>query len=155
MDINTTRRNLLRIGTTAAAYAAGASIVTGGIALASQAKGATLPAVDRTEWDRAFKAMLAANAVSDAAEVQWDCAKEAGTETDALYEEYERHQNAQYDATWALFAMPAPDHAALLWKTEYLFADNHEAGHSTASWSHHVMEWYLADQRRLLGPEAR
>lgn len=36
----TTRRNLLRIGTTAAVYAAGASIVTGGIALASQAKGA-------------------------------------------------------------------------------------------------------------------
>lgn len=40
----TTRRNLLRIGTTAAAYAAGASIVTGGIAIASQAKGAA-PAV--------------------------------------------------------------------------------------------------------------
>lgn len=37
----TTRRNLLRIGTTAAAYAAGAAIVTGGAALASQAKGAT------------------------------------------------------------------------------------------------------------------
>ncbi len=36
----TTRRNLLRIGTTAAAYAAGATIVTGGVALASQAKGA-------------------------------------------------------------------------------------------------------------------
>ncbi|MES3084950.1 hypothetical protein [Sphingomonas faeni] len=44
MDTNTTRRNLLRFGTTAAAYAAGASIVTGGIALASQAKGAA-PAV--------------------------------------------------------------------------------------------------------------
>ena len=44
MSTTTTRRNLLRIGTTAAAYAAGASIVTGGIALASQAKGAA-PAV--------------------------------------------------------------------------------------------------------------
>ena len=42
MDTNTTRRNLLRIGTTAAGYAASASIVTGGIALASQAKGAAL-----------------------------------------------------------------------------------------------------------------
>lgn len=42
MDTNTTRRNLLRIGTTAAAYAAGASIVTGGIAIASQAKGAAI-----------------------------------------------------------------------------------------------------------------
>lgn len=44
MDTNTTRRNLLRFGTTAAAYAAGASIATGGIALASQAKSAA-PAV--------------------------------------------------------------------------------------------------------------
>lgn len=42
MKSNTTRRDLLRIGTTAAADAAGASIVTGGIALASEAKGATL-----------------------------------------------------------------------------------------------------------------
>lgn len=42
MTNTTTRRDLLRLGTTAAAYAAGASIVTGGIALASQAKGAAL-----------------------------------------------------------------------------------------------------------------
>jgi hypothetical protein len=40
MNNTTTRRNLLRFGTTAAAYAAGASIVTGGIAIASEAKGA-------------------------------------------------------------------------------------------------------------------
>lgn len=40
----TTRRDLLRIGTSAAAYAAGAAIVTGGIALAGEAKGTT-PAV--------------------------------------------------------------------------------------------------------------
>lgn len=42
MSTQTTRRDLLRFGTTAAAYAAGASIVTGGIAIASQAKGAAL-----------------------------------------------------------------------------------------------------------------
>ena len=42
MTTTTTRRNLLRIGTTAAAYAAGATIVTGGVAIASQAKGETL-----------------------------------------------------------------------------------------------------------------
>jgi hypothetical protein len=36
----TTRRDLLRLGTSAAAYAAGAAIVTGGVALASQARGA-------------------------------------------------------------------------------------------------------------------
>jgi hypothetical protein len=44
MDTNTTRRNLLRVGTTAAAYAAGATIVTGGVALATRAKSAA-PAV--------------------------------------------------------------------------------------------------------------
>jgi hypothetical protein len=38
---NTTRRDLLRFGTSAAAYAAGAAIVVGGAALASEAKGAT------------------------------------------------------------------------------------------------------------------
>lgn len=37
----TTRRDLLRLGTSAAAYAAGAAIVTGAAALASEAKGAT------------------------------------------------------------------------------------------------------------------
>lgn len=36
----TTRRDLLRLGTSAVAYAAGAATVTGGIALASEAKGA-------------------------------------------------------------------------------------------------------------------
>lgn len=40
----TTRRDLLRFGTSAAAYAAGAAIVTGGIALAGEAKGA-MPSV--------------------------------------------------------------------------------------------------------------
>lgn len=41
MTQTATRRDLLRIGTSAAAYAAGAAIVTGGVALATQAKGAT------------------------------------------------------------------------------------------------------------------
>lgn len=39
MDTNTTRRQLLRVGTSAAAYAAGAAIVAGGVAVATQAKG--------------------------------------------------------------------------------------------------------------------
>jgi len=41
MTQTTTRRDLLRFGTSAVAYVAGAAIVTGGIALASEAKGAT------------------------------------------------------------------------------------------------------------------
>ncbi len=61
----TTRRDLLRIGTTAAAYAAGASIVTGGIALASQAKGAVLPAASSAAWDRAHAAYVTASKATD------------------------------------------------------------------------------------------
>jgi hypothetical protein len=40
MTQTTTRRDLLRFGTSAAAYAAGAAIVTGGVAIASEATGA-------------------------------------------------------------------------------------------------------------------
>lgn len=40
MDTNTTRRSLLRLGTGALAYGAGAAAVAGGVALAGEAKGA-------------------------------------------------------------------------------------------------------------------
>jgi hypothetical protein len=63
MSTTTTRRNLLRFGTTAAAYAAGASIVTGGIALASQAKGAA-PAGVSPGLRQAFAALADAERVS-------------------------------------------------------------------------------------------
>jgi hypothetical protein len=147
MSTHTTRRALIG--------GVGLFAVASGLAITSEAKGGILPAVDRTAWDRAFKAMTEACAACDTAEAWYDRADAAGTATDAMYAEYERYSEAQYEATWALFAIPAPDHAGLLWKTEYLFADNHEAGHSTASWAHEVMDWYMADQRRLLGPEAR
>jgi hypothetical protein len=42
MDTNTTRRSLLRLGTGALAYGAGAAAVAGGVAFAGEAKGATL-----------------------------------------------------------------------------------------------------------------
>lgn len=42
MGTTTTGRDLLRIGTTTLAYAAGAALVTGGMALVSQAKGADM-----------------------------------------------------------------------------------------------------------------
>ena len=64
MNTTTTRRNLLRFGTTAAAYAAGASIVTGGIALASEAKGAA-PASVSPGFTHALAALAAAERVSD------------------------------------------------------------------------------------------
>lgn len=50
MTSTTTRRQLLSLATSAAAYAGGAAIVGGGIALASEAHGATL---SRGAWDRA------------------------------------------------------------------------------------------------------
>lgn len=73
----------------------------------------------------------------------------------ALDAEFERLGDVRHDATWALFAIPAPDHAALLWKTEYLFGADMTASGSSPSWAAHVMDWYMADQRRLLGSEAR
>ena len=60
----TTRRDLLRFGTSAAAYAAGAAIVTGGIALAGEAKGA-VPGPDRRAWDAASKRCADAKAAYD------------------------------------------------------------------------------------------
>jgi len=60
----TTRRNLLRFGTTAAAYAASASMVTGGIALASQAKGVT-PAGISPGLRQAFSKLATAERVLD------------------------------------------------------------------------------------------
>jgi len=147
MITHTTRRALIG--------GAGLFAVAGGIAITSQANGAALPAVDRTAWDQAFKAMTEACAACDTAEAWYDRADAAGTATDAMYAEYERYSEAQYEATWALFALPAPDHAALLWKTEYLFGDDMAPSGSSPSWAAHVMDWYMADQRRLLGSEAR
>ncbi|MEG3083699.1 hypothetical protein U1707_08595 [Sphingomonas sp. PB2P12] len=146
MTTHTTRRALIG--------GAGLFAVAGGLAITSQAKGAFLPAVDRTAWDQAFKAMTEANAAYDTAEAWYDRADTEGTATDAMYKEYERYGEAQYETTWALFAIPAPDHAALLWKTEYLFGDDMGASGSSPSWAAHVMDWYMADQRRLLGPVA-
>lgn len=147
MITHTTRRALIG--------GAGLVAVAGSLAVTSQSKGATLPAVDRTAWDQAFKAMTEANRAYDAAEVWYNLADTAGTASDAMYAEYERYGEAQYEATWALFAIPAPDRTALLWKTEYLFGDDMGANGSSPSWAAHVMDWYMADQRRLLGPEAR
>lgn len=148
MITHTTRRALIG--------GAGLFAVAGGITITSQAKGAALPAIDRTAWDQAFKAMTIATAEDDANAAGFDALHDAADKDtqDILYAEFERLGEAQYDATWALFAIPAPDHAALLWKTEYLFGHDRAPSGSSPSWAAHVMDWYMADQRRLLGPEA-
>lgn len=61
MDTNTTRRSLLRLGTGALAYGAGAAAVTGGVALAGEAESATL-SPDRRAWDRTMTAYTKAAA---------------------------------------------------------------------------------------------
>jgi hypothetical protein len=149
MTTHTTRRALIG--------GAGLAAVAGGLAITSQAKGASLPSVDRTAWDKAFKAMTIAAAEDDAYAVSFDAVyhvADKATQT-ALDDEFERLGEVRHDATWALFAIPAPDHAALLWKTEYLFGDDMGPNGSCPSWAAHVMDWYMADQRRLLGPVAR
>lgn len=69
MMTDTTRRSLLRLGTGALAYGAGAAAIAGGVALAGEAKGATLPA-DRRAFDRAFAAYRAAVKASEDYAVQ-------------------------------------------------------------------------------------
>ena len=149
MITHTTRRALIG--------GAGLFAVAGGIAVTSQAKGAALPAADRTAWDQAFKAMTIATTEDDANAAGFDVLHDAADKEtqDIFYAEFERLGEVRYDATWALFAIPAPDNAALLWKTEYLFGDDMAASGSSPSWAAHVMDWYMADQRRLLGSEAR
>lgn len=149
MTTHTTRRALIG--------GAGLVAVAGSLAVTSQAKSAALPAVDRTAWDQAFKAMTIATAEDDANAAGFDVLHDAADKEtqDILYAEFERLGEVRYDATWELFALPAPDHAALLWKTEYLFGDDMAPSGSSPSWAAHVMGCYMADQRRLLGSEAR
>lgn len=64
MDSETTRRSLLRLGTGALAYGAGAAAVVGGMAIAGEAKSATL-APDRRAFERALAAYRAAVKASE------------------------------------------------------------------------------------------
>jgi hypothetical protein len=66
MDTNTTRRSLLRLGTGALAYGAGAAAVAGGFALAGEAKGATLQRVSPQ-----LAKLIADYARADATLSQW------------------------------------------------------------------------------------
>lgn len=62
---------------------------------------------------------------------------------------------AAYDAMWALFALPAPDLAALHWKLEHLFGDSaSDDGDGAENWAPRVMANLMADVRRLMPKEA-
>lgn len=217
-----------RFLTGAAAYAAGAAVVTGAAALASEAKGAT---VDRAAWDKAFAVMTKAKREYDAFMPQYDrmweacqaarpdekavdlsglptvfvpnartrylwsnsldqleadlAAQEGKTwfgevfkerhrqafenirrfraqddavkarfNLDHLNDECERVEDAERAASWALFAIPAPDLAALAWKSEHLFAECVASNRCSDSYAAAELTVYLADVRRLAAMEA-
>lgn len=74
---------------------------------------------------------------------------------DAVSARDEELAEAAYDASWALFDIPAPDLAALRFKLEHLFGDGaKEGGEGAEPWAQHVMAGVMADIRRLLPKEA-
>lgn len=147
MTQTTTRRDLFRLGTSAAAYAAGAAIVTGGVAFAGEANGASaLLPVDRSAWDAAYLALRREqdrDAVIDARHAQ---ARADGTITAELEREWSNSLDPLSDAEWALFETPAPDHAALQWQLTFL--RDHRVGLQPNVW-----ERLTADVRRLAGED--
>lgn len=149
MTTETTRRALFgSVGLVAVALAAPA------IASASaSATATTSPSTDRSAWDKAFREFAEVKAASAAVDALYDATPEPGKRVHA--NESDRIGEILYEKTRDLFDIAAPDHAALLWKTEYLFGDTPTEDSSCASWSSEVMNVYLADHRRLLGPEAR
>ena len=71
---------------------------------------------------------------------------------DEVETQWDANAQAVYDAKWAVLDMPAPDHAALLWKANELFGEEciAEENGSCPSWSAKVMANFMADARRLL-----
>lgn len=75
---------------------------------------------------------------------------------DAIIDRDEQLGAAAYDATWALFHMPAPDLAALHWKLEHLFKRSlDDDSDGCDGWSPKVMQSLMADASRLLIGEGR
>lgn len=70
---------------------------------------------------------------------------------DAAMNKADQLGEANHDATWALFEIPAPDLAALRWKIDHLFGASEDC--EVEPWSAEVMKTFLADVRRLM-PEA-
>lgn len=56
--------------------------------------------------------------------------------------------DAEGDAWLRLMFTPAPHHAALTWKLDYLFSSEGESGYS-ASWRIDIVEFVIADAKRL------
>ena len=89
---------------------------------------------------RAFREARAANAAAHG----WD---EAFDRQEALTEEYSA-------AISKLIEIPAPHRAALMWKLNYLYADEASTGHSSAAYCADWIRVVMADANRFLGGEA-
>ena len=75
--------------------------------------------------------------------------------TGAAGEESDRLCNFQCDIEGTLIKMPAPDHAAFLWKLEQLFGpEARDAEDYSPGWCAEWMNAVMDDARRLLGREA-
>lgn len=150
----TNRRDLLRLATTAAAYTAGAAIVTGGVAAVSVA---ATPGASAA-WDAAMRNLATVQAASDDYDRNHIVLPANGPErtaaiksiSDDVWAESEEFAGAVADAESDLMGMPAPQRQALLWKLEKLLEIT---GDSTPSWSADYAAQTLADMRRLLAGE--
>ena len=117
MNTTTTRRNLLRIGTTAAAYAAGAAIVTGGVALTSQAKGEGLSV------SPALAKLLAERVAADAVLDEW-----YATVWNPAVELSEATVTAIPHVELVTPALPGPASAHITWSTANSLSIGHARG---------------------------
>lgn len=109
------------------------------VAIATPALASVEPLpVDRSAWDRALAAFRAAEAAMNANNDD-DLADDLG--------------GAYCDAAGALIETPAPDHAALHWKLDYLFGDaarSEEDDRTSPAWCNAYVVAVMADADRLL-----
>lgn len=142
---NQSRRELLRIG----AYAGGAAIVAAGAGIASIAKAEAAGAnryVDRQAWDRSFATYQRAKAHH----ATFGGVAELSKMDDAMNDAAEAACEVECDAMGALMKLPAPDHAALLFKLENSVFEDGE-GKCSVPYSWDYIAQTVADARRLLG----
>lgn len=109
---------------------------------------------NRIQWDAAFAAFTAASAADAAINAEHKEATANGQDApEALDDECNRLCDVMVDAAFVLLTIPAPDRAALLWKSEYLFGECTTESTSSPCWAGRVVADYMADVRRLLAQE--
>ena len=102
-------------------------------------------------WDKAMKYHLAAARACEAYGRAFDRENtKAGYKVpDHISDEYERLAVLAWESRNALMEIPAPHHAALLWKLDIILGV--EPGESFEAWNEEYLRQTVADYRRLLG----